>query len=54
MTRKKVLFILMNEFEQESHERSLQNRARRAFVLIKLKLLYLFFKLKEEKCKSNV
>jgi len=34
----------MNKFEQESHERSSQNRAKRAFVLIKLKLLYLFFK----------
>jgi len=31
----------MNEFEQKSHERSSQNRERRAFVLIKLKL-YLF------------
>jgi len=29
----------MNEFEQESHGRSSQNRAR--FVLIKLKLFYL-------------
>jgi len=28
----------MNEFEQESHERASQNRARRAFELIKLKL----------------
>jgi len=27
----------MNEFEQESHERSSQNKARRTFVLIKLK-----------------
>ncbi len=34
---KKDSLILMNEFEQES-------RARRAFVLIKLKLLYLFVK----------
>ena len=34
----KDLFILMNEFEQESHERASQNRARRAFELIKLKL----------------
>ncbi len=40
---KKDLFIMMNEFEQESHERASQNRARRAFVLIKLKLLFLFF-----------
>jgi len=32
----------MNEFEQESHECSLQKRARRAFVLIKLKLFKLF------------
>jgi len=36
--------ILMNEFEQETHERSSQNRARRAFVLIKRKLCYLFSK----------
>jgi len=34
----------MNEFEQESHESSSQNRARRAFVLLKLKLFYLFLK----------
>ncbi len=40
----KDLLILMNEFEQESHERASQNRARRAFVLIKLKLLDLFVK----------
>jgi len=37
----KDLFILMNEFEQESHERASQNRERRAFVLIKLKLFYI-------------
>jgi len=37
-------FILMNEFEQESHERASQNRARRPFELIKLKLCYLFIK----------
>jgi len=41
---KKDLFILINEFEQESHELGSQNRARRTFVLIKLKLSYLFFK----------
>jgi len=41
---KKDLFILMNEFKQESPERASQNRARRAFVLIKLRLSYLFFK----------
>jgi len=35
----------MNEFEQESHKRASQNRARRAFELIKLKLCYLFIKL---------
>jgi len=44
MTRKKDLFILMNEFEQESHKCSSQNRARQTFVLIKLKLCYLFLK----------
>jgi len=44
MTRKKDLFILMNEFEQESHKHSSQKRARRGFVLIKLKLFYIFFK----------
>jgi len=44
MTRKKELFILVNEFGQESHECLSQNRARQAFVLIKLKLFYLFFK----------
>jgi len=33
-----------NKFEQESHERAPQYRARRAFVLIKLKRCYLFFK----------
>jgi len=37
-------FILMNEFEQESHKHASQNRARRAFELIKLKLCYLFIK----------
>jgi len=41
---KKDLFILMNKFEQESQERASQNRARLAFVLIKLKLFYLFLK----------
>jgi len=41
---KKDLFILINEFEQESHERAPQNRARRPFELIKLKLCYLFLK----------
>jgi len=41
---KKDLFILMNKFEQESQERTSQNRARLAFVLIKLKLFYLFLK----------
>jgi len=44
MTRKKDVFNLMNEFEQESHEHSSQNRARPFLVLIKLKLFYLFFK----------
>jgi len=39
----KDLFILMNEFEQESHERTSQNRARRPFELMKLKLCYFFF-----------
>jgi len=34
----------MKEFEKESHERSSQNRARRAFELIKLKLFYLILK----------
>jgi len=37
-------FILMNEFEQESHERASHNRARRSFEVIKLKLCYLFIK----------
>jgi len=32
MTRKKDLFVLMNEFDQKSHKRS-KNRARWAFVL---------------------
>jgi len=41
---KKDSFILMNDFEQESHERASQNRARRAFELIKLKLCHLFIK----------
>jgi len=41
---KEDLFILMNKFEQESHEHSSQNRARRAFVLLKHKLFYLLFK----------
>jgi len=40
----KDLFILMNEFKQESHKRASQNRARRAFELIKLKLCYLLIK----------
>jgi len=40
----KDLFILMNELEQESHRRASQNRARRAFEFIKLKLCYLFIK----------
>jgi len=35
----------MNEFEQESHKRASQNKARRPFVLIKLQLCYLFNKL---------
>jgi len=39
----KDLFILMNEFEQESHERASQNRARRPFELIKLKLCYYYY-----------
>jgi len=34
----------IHEFEQESLERASQNRARRAFELIKLKLCYLFIK----------
>jgi len=34
---------LMNEFEQESHNPASQNRARRAFELIKLKLCYFYF-----------
>jgi len=38
MTRKR---ILMNEFEQKSHERLSQNRARQAFELIKL-FIYIF------------
>jgi len=37
-------FILMNEFEQESHKRASQNRVRRQFELIKLKLFYFLFK----------
>jgi len=37
-------FILMNEFEQESHKRASQNRARRQFELIKLKLFHFLFK----------
>jgi len=37
----KDLFILMNEFKQESHKRASQNRARRPFELLKLKLFYL-------------
>jgi len=40
---KKDLFILINEFKQESHKRSSQNRARRAFELIKLKLFFIYF-----------
>jgi len=32
-----------DSFELESHKRSSQNRARRAFELIKLKLFILFF-----------
>jgi len=40
---KKDLFILMNKFEQERHERASQNRARRPFELIKLKLCCYFF-----------
>jgi len=39
------LFILLNEFEQESHKCSSQNRARRAFVLIKLKLFLFIFEM---------
>jgi len=39
----KDLFILINEFEQESYERASQNRARRAFELIKLKTLLFIF-----------
>jgi len=39
-----ILFIFMNDFEQESHKRSSQNRASWAFVLIKHKLCYLFIK----------
>jgi len=35
----------MNKFEQESHERSSQNRARQAFVLIKLKLFLFIFEM---------
>jgi len=35
---KKDLFILMKEFEKESHKHASQNRARRAFELIKIKL----------------
>jgi len=42
----KDLFILLNEFELESHERAPQNRARRAFDLIKLKLIFILFFLK--------
>jgi len=38
----KDLFILMNEFEQESQKRASQNRARWPFELTKLKLCYLF------------
>jgi len=34
----KDLFILMNEFEQESHKRASQNRAWWPFELIKLKI----------------
>jgi len=44
MTQKKDLFILMNEFEEESYKHASQNRTRRAFVLIKLKLFYLVLK----------
>jgi len=40
---KKDLFILINKFELESHERVSQNRPRRPFELIKLQLCYLFF-----------
>jgi len=39
---KKDSFILINEFEQESDERPSQNRARRPFELIKLKLCFFF------------
>jgi len=35
----------MNEFEQESHERSSQNRAKQAFVLIKRKLFLFIFEI---------
>jgi len=35
---------LINKFEQESHKRVSQNRARWPFELIKLKLCYLFIK----------
>jgi len=37
-------FIFKNKFEQESHKRASQNRARRPFELLKLKLCYFFFK----------
>jgi len=43
MNKGQDLFIMMNEFEQESHKRSSQKRARRAFVLIKLKLFFIYF-----------
>jgi len=40
----KDLFILMDEFEQESRkQRASQNRARRTFELIKLQLCYYLF-----------
>jgi len=35
-------FILMNKFEQESHERASQYRARRAFVLKKQNVVIYF------------
>jgi len=34
----------MNEFKQESHKHASQNRSRRLFEPIKLKLCYLFYK----------
>jgi len=35
-------FILINDFKQENHKYASQNRARRPFELIKLKLLFFF------------